>query len=540
MLELTGFPSLRVRYCMLDLTRIDDAVYSEGGISRRLLLAYGAALAAVPSLGRMAAGQTKAVPKFKSTPFTLGVASGEPYDTSVVLWTRLAPKHDQADGGMPHGNVEVVWVVANDYKMKDVVQKGTVSATAALGHSVHVVVQGLKPDRWYWYQFRCGGFESTPGHTRTLPTEDGMPARMRFAIASCQNYEDGLFTAYEHMAHDSLDLVFHLGDYIYEGGAKNGKVRQHVGAKECKSLTDYRLRHCQYRHDSDLRRIHARCPWIVAWDDHEVENDYANATSSHTGVKPEDFLKQRAAAYQAYYEMMPLRPRSVPKGHDMRLYRSVKYGKLAIFRVLDTRQYRTGQPNGGQSADINFNSKNTLLGKEQWDWLQARLLEAQPLWNVLAQQVMMGLVDHNGKKSYSMDQWPGYAAERKRLLQFLADRRVSNPVVLSGDIHSNWVNDLRVDDRLAKTPVVATEFVGTSISSKGNGHVVEPKKLAALQAVNPCVMFHNDERGYVRCTVTEKEWTSEFQVVSDVTKPGGTARTRVAFVVEAGKPGVTK
>lgn len=375
-----------------------------------------------------------------------------------------------------------------------------------------------------------------------MPDPETMPARLRFAFASCQNFEDGYFTAYENMARDNLDLVIHLGDYIYEYGAHKNRVRKHKGER-CESLADYRLRYCQYRHDEHLRRMHACCPWVVTWDDHEVEGNYANDISKFKGVKPGEFLKKRAHAYQAYYEMMPLRPRSVPEGPKLRLYRSVSFGRLASFRVLDTRQYRTNQPNGDQKAELNAaatSDKNTLLGPQQMQWLEERLLQSPTIWNVLAQQVMIGMVDHHGDRKYSMDKWTGYFQERKKLLEFLANNKVRNPVVLTGDIHSNWVNELRVDDRKQEDSPVAVEFVGTSISTANNGKPLDATRLAQLRAHNPFVKFHNDERGYVRCTLTQKEWTSEFQVVNDVTNPGGKATTRATFVVDEGKPVVRK
>jgi alkaline phosphatase D len=290
--------------------------------------------------------------------------------------------------------------------------------------------------------------------------------------------------------------------------------------------------------------MHARCPWFVTWDDHEFDNNYANDVSEEMGVDPVAFLARRANAYQAYYEMMPLRRRSLPRGPHMRLYRKASFGRLAELLVLDTRQYRTDQPNNDRPSALNdaaLSPRNTMLGAAQRGWLQAALLGSGATWNVLAQQVMMGMVGfvRDGERRYSMDQWPGYAHERMRLVQFLAERRVPNPVVLTGDIHSNWVNDLRVDDRKADTPVVATEFVGTSISSGGNG-VDRPKGLDELLAANPCVRFHNRERGYVRCTVTPTAWHSDYVTVEDVTRPNGNVVLRASFVVEAGRPGARR
>jgi alkaline phosphatase D len=288
--------------------------------------------------------------------------------------------------------------------------------------------------------------------------------------------------------------------------------------------------------------MHAHCPWVVTWDDHEVDNNYADAISEKKDVDPADFLERRANAYQAYYEMMPLRRRSLPRGPHMDLYRTIRFGRLAGFQVLDTRQYRTDQPNGDRRSPLNeaaLDRKNSLLGARQAGWLKARLLKSPATWNVLAQQVMMGMVGYRANEellTYSMDQWPGAADERIRLVRFLQERRVPNPVVLTGDIHSNWVNDLRVDDRQTETPVVATEFVGTSIASGGNGKAETPG-LEKRMAENACIKFFNAQRGYVRCTVTPKAWRSDYQVVEEVTKPGAPVIRKASFVIEAGVAG---
>jgi alkaline phosphatase D len=291
-----------------------------------------------------------------------------------------------------------------------------------------------------------------------------------------------------------------------------------------------------------MQAMHARCPWVVTWDDHEFENNYAAGISERADVTPEQFLEQRANAYQAFYEMLPLRARSIPRGPDMKLYRTVSFGRLATFQVLDTRQYRTDQPNADKSSDFNgdaLNPKNSLLGPRQARWLKSALVRSTAAWNVLAQQVMMGMVDINTgeEKRYSMDQWPGAAHERMRLVQFMAERGIPNPVVLTGDIHSNWANELRIDDRRPETAVVASEFVGTSISSSGNGSK-NFSGLDKLLAQNPCVRFHNRERGYVTCTVTPETWRSDYRVIDEVLKPGGKIETRASFVVESGKPGM--
>ena len=528
---------------MLDLTRLRAAVRSEGGVSRRLFLAYGASLSALPWLADRCGAADRKV-SFPSDPFTLGVASGEPEPTGVVLWTKLAPRPLDPDGGMKPEAVAVKWEVAEDEGMKNVVRSGEAVATPQLGHSVHVEAEGLKPDQWYFYRFRAGDAVSPVGRTRTAPEQHASPEKLKFAFASCQHYEAGLYTAYGHMAKDDLDLVFHLGDYIYEGGGTAKGVRKHAGPK-LRTLGEYRVRHAQYRSDPLLHGMHARCPWVVTWDDHELENNCAGEISQDVKVDPADFLEQRANAYQAYYEMMPLRKRSVPRGPDMRLYRTVGFGRLAEFQVLDTRQYRTDQPNGDGQKPLNaaaLKKSNTMLGAAQSGWLRSALLKSGANWNVLAQQVLFAMIVHardGAEKLYGMDKWSGCAHERMKLVEFLRTRKVPNPVVLTGDSHKNWLTEVRVDDRKPETPVVAVEFAGTSITSTGDG-VDRPKNYDALMADNPCLKFFNQQRGYVRCTVTPKEWRSDYVVVDSVTKPGAPAVTRASFVVESGTPGVRK
>lgn len=531
----------------INVNQLRKIAHSENGISRRLLLAYGASLASLPLLAHRAFALSRSV-HFDSNPFSLGVASGDPDHSSVVLWTKLAPDPTSPDAGMPNEAFEVEWEISEDESFHHPVQHGKSIATPQLGHSIHVEVNGLKPDRWYWYRFSVGDARSPIGRTRTLPTPDSRPDSLRFAFASCQHYEQGLYTAYEQMARDNLDLVFHLGDYIYEYPGVEKRIRKHSGPSESKikSLSDYRLRHMQYRSDPLLHNMHAQCPWFVTWDDHEFDNNYANdiqelQKDNQPGAAVIDFLVQRAAAYQAYYEMMPLRSRSLPQGPHMTLYRKASFGNLAEFFVLDTRQYRTDQPNGDGLKPLNedaLNPANSLLGQTQRNWLDASLISSSATWNVLAQQVMFAMVERvtADRTGYSMDQWPGAAYERMSLMKFIADRKVPNPVVLTGDIHSNWVNDLRIDDRKNESPVVATEFVGTSISSGGNG-TKDVKNLEKLHSLNPCVKYHNQERGYVRCAVDRKAWTSDYVVVEDVTQPNGKTLTRASYTVEAGKPG---
>ncbi|HCN75971.1 MAG TPA: alkaline phosphatase [Verrucomicrobiales bacterium] len=512
-------------------------------LNRRTFLAGSASLALATLTRGHAYGAVARAPKFSAYPFSLGVASGDPAPDGFVLWTRLAPQPLLGDGGMAPEAVEVSWQVCEDEAMTKIAAKGTAVATPEWGHSVHVEVEGLRPDRWYWYQFKAGSETSPTGRSRTFPAADAIPERLRFAFASCQHYETGLYTAYEHMLAEAPDLVIHLGDYIYEYAGIENRVRKHVGP-EITTLHDYRVRLAQYKSDPALQAMHAAAPWLVTWDDHEFDNNCAGDISEEPGVSREDYLKRRAASYQAYYENMPLRRAALPKGPDMLLYRRVPCGRLADFHVLDTRQYRTDQPCGDGNkppCPESLSPDATLLGHTQRDWLFENLAKSPAQWNVLAQQVMMARVDRAAgpEVTHSMDQWPGYEMERRRVLKYLHEQKIKNPVVLTGDIHSNWANNLIADFDDLDSRVVATEFVGTSISSGGDG-VLKPKTLAETYAQNPFVKFHSTERGYVSCEITPKLWHTKYQGVEYVSKPGAPLRTRASFVVEAGNPRLQK
>ena len=484
------------------------------------------------------------LPVFSGYPFTLGVASGDPAADGFVLWTRLAPNPLQG-GGMPADPVKVQWRVSEDEAMTKIVAKGEAVAVPHLAHSVHVEVAGLKPDRWYWYDFKAGGDISPRGRSRTLERAD-RPANetsaLKIAFASCQHFESGYYTAFEHMAAESPDLVLHLGDYIYEGAGKAGKIREHVGP-EIKTLDQYRNRHAQYKTDLSLQKMHAAAPWVVTWDDHEFDNNYAGDFPEEKGpAGREDFLNRRAAAYQAYYEHMPLRESSMPDGPGMKLYRSIRHGKLVDFHVLDTRQYRTDQPLGDGSrapAPELLDPNGTMMGATQKQWLLSELQTSRPTWNVLAQQVMMARVDRDPGETekFSMDQWPGYEFERKALLNAFRDLKVTNPIVLTGDIHTHWANDLVTEPNDPESRTVGAEFVCSSISSKGDGKET-PEELATLKSENPFVKYFSDQRGYVSCRIDANAWRTDFRTVEYVSRPGAPLVTPASFVVENNRPGL--
>ncbi len=507
---------------------------SSSRLSRRgfLALTGGASAAATAAMYGFSSAPAWAAPRFPDDPFTLGVASGDPTPDGVVLWTRLAPKPLAADGlgGMPPYQLEVSWQVATDPAFATVVRAGTETAAPELAHSVHAEVTGLEPGREYYYRFRAGKETSPVGRTRTAPAAGSTPARVSFALASCQAWAGGRYAAYRTMAEEDLDLVVHVGDYTYEG-------RDH------ESLADFRLNHAKYKSSPDLQAAHAAFAFVLTFDDHEVENNWAGAVSQPDGEAsndPQRFLQLRANAFQAYYEHLPLRRPQRPSGPDIRLHRRLDYGSLATFHVLDTRQYRSDQlteafPGGPQHPDV-MDPSRTLMGDAQERWLFDNLAASRATWNVVAQQTIMAQYDYDTGPGLSVnhDQWDGYAVSRDRFLTYLDRSRPSNPVVLTGDWHSAWVNDLLADFSRPGSEVLATEFVGTSISSDCGW----AGAIKAATSANPHVKYVNpDRRGYSRCVVTPDTWRTDYRVVPSATDPVAPAVTDASWVVESGRPG---
>jgi alkaline phosphatase D len=479
---------------------------------------------------------------FASNPFTLGVASGFPTASSVVLWTRIAPSPLEPDGGVPPGVVPVQWELATDDKMTKVVRTGTDYATPEWAHSIHAELVGLEPARDYWYRFTAGGVRSPIGRTRTAPAPDAATARLRLGVVSCQQYEQGYFSAYRHMLADNLDLIVHVGDYIYELTWGDNLVRHH-GTPDTFTLDDYRARYALYKSDPDLAAAHAACPWLVTWDDHEVSNDYAGAISEDDD-DPELFLARRAAAYRAYYEHMPLPRRAVPFGPNMRLYTQRAFGDLASIFMLDQRQYRSPEAcpgpgrKGGHRVDCPEldEPSRTMLGERQEQWLETGLAASRARWNLLAQGTVMAHVAEGPgpRHSYWTDNWNGYPVSRAKILHCLAERRVANPVVLSGDIHAFVVSNLNREAADLGSPIVASELVTTSVSSQGT-----PQKLLdGLRAENPNMLLANgDVRGYLRLDIARERLLADLVALSSEKDPHSKTRILRSFIVESGKPG---
>ncbi|MFI5906883.1 alkaline phosphatase D family protein [Dactylosporangium sp. NPDC051541] len=494
-------------------------------------------------LGGLAAAGTAVAPLRASAavpyPFQLGVASGEPDATSVVLWTRLAPSPLNADGqgGMADADVTVDWQVSATSTFATLVASGTFTARYAAAHSVHVVAQNLSPDAEYYYRFRAQGYISPVGRTRTAPAVNTLGRDFVMAFASCAHYESGYYTAYRRIADDRPDLILHLGDYIYEDAATAGSLRQHAGA-EIVSLADYRRRYAQYKSDPDLQAAHAVAPWLVVPDDHEVENNYANMVraDSSPALTTAQWTARRTAAYQAYYENMPLRPANANSGNSIPLYRRVRWGQLAVFHMLDTRQFRNDQACGDgwkACADADLAGRS-LPGTAQEAWLLDGLGQHLANWDIIGQQVFFAR-QFDASGASNMDAWDGYRASRARIQQGWVDRGVRNPLILTGDVHASWANNLKADYANASSAVIGTELVCTSITSGGNGTADTAIPNAAT---NPHLKFYSNRRGYVRTKITQAQVTADFRGVPTVTEHGAAAATLKSFAILDGRPGL--
>ncbi|WP_328870915.1 alkaline phosphatase D family protein [Streptomyces sp. NBC_00287] len=520
---------------------------------RRFLTVTGAAAALafavnLPTAGVAGAAELDAA-QITDDPFTLGVASGDPLPGSVLLWTRLAPAPYQPDGGLPAERVTVHWELARDENFRRTVRRGTATAHPEFHHTVHVEVGHLDTDRVFYYRFRVGSWISETGRTRTAPALGAHTSGLKLAAVSCQAYHDGYFTPYGHLAADDVDVVFHLGDYLYEyavnsaGGARNytDRVLPALFNRETITLEDYRLRYALYKSDPDLRAAHAAHPFVVTWDDHETENNYADDTPENS-VPPEEFLLRRASAYRAYWEHQPLRRPQLPEGPDMQLYRRLTWGRLAQFDVLDTRQYRSNQAQGdgakvpGPEVD---DPARTMTGETQERWLLDGWRQSRALWNVVPQQVVFSQrkFDLTEPSRVSMDAWDGYRASRRRILDGAEAAGVENLMVLTGDVHVGYAFDIKDDFDDPNSRVRGTEIVATSIASGRDG-ADKPANWDTYMTANPHLKFYNGRRGYATVALGEEQARADFKTVPYVTTHGAPVTTAASFVTDAGEPGL--
>jgi len=514
-------------------------------IGRRDLLKAAGGLALLASVN---SHRVHARASFDAYPFSLGVASGDPWPDGFVLWTRVAPKPLEPGGGMPPQALPVEWEVAEDAGFKRIVRKGIELARPELAHSVHVEVSGLEPAWRYWYRFRAGPATSVIGTARTAPSAGTINDRLRIGVAGCQHYEFGLFTAYRHLSElPDIDLVFHYGDYIYEGtgatcrseGGTRNCVRAHIGG-ETYSLDDYRRRYGQYKADGDLQAAHAAAAFVMSYDDHEVDNDWAG-DEDQDGTPAEAFVLRRFAAMQAWYEHMPVRRAQLPALGKLQMYRRLDFGALLRLHVLDTRQYRTNQlcndDRNEHCRSSNDPAPATMLGADQEAWLGAGL-DHKARWNLLAQQVMVMPFNYPQSRAagrVNQDSWSGYPAARERLVQQIRERDLRNVVIATGDVHKHHVGTVPLREGDLDGPAAATEFVCTSISSDGDGQDL-PQGWEQTRAANPHCRLINARRGFQLFEIDRKQWRTDVWTVDKVTVAGGHAKRLSSYTVEPDVP----
>ena len=473
-----------------------------------------------------------------SDPFTLGVASGDPTDQSVILWTRLAVDSLNG-GGMPAQDIEVLWEVSSTDTFDDIVSSGLATAEERFGHAVHIDVPLSTGESIVFYRFRIGDYVSPIGKTR-LSSPSGSTTPIKVAAVSCQNYTDGFYNAYADLVEQSPDLVTFLGDYIYESGVGTldaTTVRLH-NSDEIKDLVAYRNRYALYRSDPLLQAAHAECPWVITWDDHEVENNYANLTPQDS-ADAEGHAARRAAAYQAWWEHMPVRL-DPPTDESLTIYRQFSWGDLLNLLVVDGRQYRDDQACGDAvlstqpACDEALDPARTMLGAEQEKWFSENINDTTKVWNVMANQTVMTDI-RLGAAVLNYDQWDGYAPDRNRILSDVVDQGVENFVVLTGDIHLAGVGQLTTDSN--PTTAMGAEFVSTSISSSGNVSTDTEGLLIALPNIIDAETSH---RGYTLHTVTANDWTAEFRIVDNNLVEDSSTSVWKTFKVIAGSPAITE
>jgi len=547
-----------------------DSRVTASALPRRTLLAgsaAGALAGALPAPAR--ASSSRPDPYFGH-----GVASGDPWPTAVVLWTRVTPTAAATPGSGRGPVVEVGWQVARDRDFDRVVRAGSVTTGPGRDHTVKVDATGLEPATTYYYRFHFGRHRSRVGTTRTAPRPGDRLGRLRLGVVSCSNWQAGYFSAYRHLAaRDDLDLVLHLGDYIYEYapggygyGQSNVDIRRHQPAREMVTLADYRQRHAQYKTDPDLADLHAKTAWATTWDDHEVTNDaYRRGAENHDPATEGDYLDRRRRAYRAYDEWMPVRMSGTAAlGNGARLYRGLRFGQLAELSLLDLRTYRNKQV-GADLAGID-RADRTITGDAQMRWLKHRLARTEAQWKLVGNPVMIAPVripalperersaleqitgpppQHgpDGGVPYNVDQWDGYTADRRELLRHLADRGITDTVFLTGDIHSAWACDLPRDT--GTYPIsrsVATELVCTSVTSNNLDDILgSPPRTASLaveaavQAGNRHVRYVNlDDHGYSVLDVTPARVQMDYFAIGDRANRKAGSRRVASWAVATG------
>jgi alkaline phosphatase D len=501
-------------------------------LTRRTAIGSGLALTSAVLLADQR--PSAATPRLPRSPFTLGVASGDPRPDGFVLWTRLAlsPLELDGRGGMPARDYSVRFQVATDRRFTHVVRDRSVAAVPEWGHSARVRVTGLRPGREYFFRWMIDGYRSQVGRAVTAPAAGTMPTRLRIAQVTCSGFAPGYFTAYRDVAAQRPDLVVHLGDFIYEFAPRSTDVRPPLSGK-CRTLEDFRLRYAQTLSDVDLHRARAVAPWLVTFDDHDVENDYAGLISEYATL---DFPAIRAAAYQAWFENHPVGWGCQPQAGAVAMRRRVRWGELAQLHLLDTRQFRSDQVCGrvGDCPD-RLDPSRSILGAAQTGWLAKGLATSPHRWDLLAQQVFFSrrLVESGGTSGYMSDAWDGYAHDQAEVVGMLGPSASGpgprNPIVLTGDTHAAWLSRVKADWGDPGSATVATEIGCTSITSAGDGY--DGDGTHPFMVDNPHLEFYNALRGFSLLTLDPTRLAVDYRVVDRVRVPDAPAWTRARFVV---------
>ena len=494
-------------------------------------------------------------PQTGSGSFQHGIASGDPLSNAVILWTRVTPPGN--------GAVTVDFFVATDPAMTAMVKTGRVSTDASRDYTVKVDADGLQPNTTYYYRFSSANVLSPVGRTKTLPVGD--TGRMRLAVVSCASLGHGYFNAYRRIAERAdLDLVVHLGDYIYEYGSGDyGDVRNYEPANEIVTLSDYRTRHAQYKRDIDLQEVHRQHAMVAIWDDHEFANDaWSGGAGNHTEGTEGTWTARVAAALQAYYEWMPVRvvdPANLRKNN-----RSFALGNLVDLIMLEERlNARSKQINRNVISFGNFTQTGDyldptrqILGAEEESWLAGKLRDSTAKWKVVGQGVMFaqlksagGVAANGGGTFFNPDQWDGYQPARDRVYDILKGSAgtpaINNVVILTGDIHSSFAADLSQDpnnrdvasggyDSDTGAGSRAVELVTTSVTSPG---AIDPQGITAavLQLANPHLKYIDlTQRGYMLLDVDATRVVSEWWYVDTVTSRSSGQAFGKAVQVSAG------
>ncbi|WBB68965.1 alkaline phosphatase D family protein [Micromonospora sp. WMMD812] len=490
--------------------------------------------------------------------FRHGVASGDPLPDGILLWTRLTPTEEAQPGSGAGPDVDVTWQVSTDPDFAAVVASGSLRTGPARDHTVKVAATGLTGATTYWYRFGYAGVWSPTGRTMTAPPAEADIDRLRLGVVSCSNWEAGYFAAYRHLAErGDLNLVVHLGDYLYEYGsgefdAGGTVVRAVQPGHEVLSLADYRIRHALYKTDPDLQALHAALPWVITWDDHEVANDqWSGGAENHTPGTEGPFADRLAAARQAYFEWMPVRT-----GEDGAIYRRLRFGRLAELSMLDLRTYRSQQASGNAVDDPG----RTITGDGQMGWLKAGLAASTAKWKLVGNPVMIARIDVGALPAWLLgplgtllgvpqngvvlngDQWDGYNADRNELVDHLRATGTRDVVFLTGDIHTSWANEVTTRATGQNNPAAA-EFVVPSVTSDNvndflglpAGNPLSALGAGLVRSTNPHVRWTElDGHGYGVLEVTRDRCRMDWYHLADRTRATTSSRWVAGWSVGTG------